>query len=115
MYHHPENEIVSLLNTTTSTSIYNQPTTRENAAAALLVIGRLALAEYAVKRGQDPALISQMHDEAVAAWVDLRGCDRASVEQAVSNIHTSLCDGADVDSHIALVVPTARPGKWGGH
>lgn len=74
---------------------------RETAAASLLVIGRLAIAEYFTRRGQDPAIMSEMHGEAVAAWSAAWGCDNAQIESVVSNIHASMCD-APVDSAVLL-------------
>lgn len=66
---------------------------RETAAGSLLVIGRLAIAEFCKKRGQDSALLEQLHGEVVASWVATWGCDPMVVEEVVSNIYASLCDG----------------------
>lgn len=64
----------------------------ETSAASLLVIGRLAIAEYFTRRGQDPTLMNQMHGEAVSAWSAAWGCDNEQVERAISNIHASMCN-----------------------
>lgn len=62
------------------------PDIRESAAAALLVFGLLAFEEYGRHRGQDVSDIGALHKEAVAAWADTWGCDRARLELAISSL-----------------------------
>mgnify|MGYP003514751401 FL=1 len=80
---------------------------RETAAASLLVIGRLALAEFCVRRGYAPALLARMHDEAVSAWVDAWGCDCVLVEEAVSNMHANVCGTPDSSDAVRYTMLTS--------
>jgi len=75
---------------------------REEAAASLLLVGRLALAEYCARRGQDSALLERMHAEAVGAWLNSGGSKPITVDDAQSNI----CANGYIQSLDALK-PTA--------
>lgn len=78
-----------MTNAITTTTQADTATVRETAAAALLVVGRLAIAEWFANRGQDPDIMIRMHGEAVAAWADAWGCDASAVEAARNNFHAS--------------------------
>lgn len=74
-------------------------TVRETAAASLLVIGRLALAEYCERRGHDADLLERMLTEAVGAWADAWGCDPAAVEGVKNNFHAQPLSTAKPEVH----------------
>lgn len=63
----------------TDESLINNHGLHAVSAAYLLVLGRRALNAYASDRGQDLSLLAPLLIDAVGAWVDANGGNRADV------------------------------------